>query len=372
MLAFAGNSLLCRVALRHTSIDAASFTTIRLASGAALLSLIARRRAGGGSWGSALALFAYACAFSFAYVTLTVATGALLLFGAVQTTMIGRGLWTGERLRGPQIVGLVCALGGLVGLLLPGLSAPPPLGAALMLGAGVAWGVYSLRGRGASDPTCVTAGNFVRSVPFALVLSLATAGRGSIDVPGAAYAALSGAVASGIGYVVWYAALPSLAATTAATVQLSVPVVTALSGIVLLGEPMTPRVALASAAILGGIALVVLWKRPPQGPTYPDDADGDALRRVAGDGNDMARPMAIDYHVAAPNRAAAEAIAKKARTIGYASKVVDDDGGAYTVWCTREMLATYDGVLACQSELDGMARPLGGRIDGWGTSGNVG
>ena len=264
MLAFAGNSLLCRLALKHTAIDAASFTTLRLLSGAALLGLYARMRRvpepGRGSWGSAFALFAYAGAFSFAYVSLNVATGALLLFGAVQSTMIGRGLLAGERLRGPRLVGIVLALCGLTYLLLPGLSAPPLRGALLMLSAGIAWGVYSLRGRGARDPTRVTAGNFLRAVPFALALSLAMRDRAALDVTGVTYAVLSGALASGVGYVLWYAALPALKATTAATVQLSVPVITALAGIVFLGEPLTGRLAVASVAILGGIALVVLEK----------------------------------------------------------------------------------------------------------------
>lgn len=174
MIAFAGNSLLCRVALKHTSIDAASFTTIRLISGAVMLWLVARmsRRThtGSGNWLSASALFVYAAGFSFAYVSLPAATGALLLFGAVQATMIGHGIWAGERLLRLQLVGLVLALGGLVGLLLPGLSAPPLFGSILMLGAGVAWGVYSLRGKGAGDPTRVTAGNFLRAVPFAAAL----------------------------------------------------------------------------------------------------------------------------------------------------------------------------------------------------------
>ncbi|MCB1907531.1 MAG: DMT family transporter [Rhodocyclaceae bacterium] len=265
MFAFAGNSLLCRMALKHTAIDAASFTLVRIASGALVLWLIVRTRSGegriAGSWPSALALFAYAAAFSYAYLSLPAATGALLLFGAVQTTMIGYGLWRGERLGKGQVLGLACAVAGLVGLLLPGLSAPPLLGSALMLGAGVAWGVYSLRGRGSGDPTAVTAGNFLRAVPLAGVLSgLAFAFR-SWDWPGVAYALASGALASGLGYAIWYTALRGLTATSAATVQLSVPVLAALGGIVFLGEPVTMRFALASAAVLGGIALVIAKPR---------------------------------------------------------------------------------------------------------------
>ena len=265
MIAFAGNSLLCRAALEHTSIDAASFTAIRLISGAVMLWLIVRLRrgapSGSGNWVSALALFAYAAGFSFAYISLSAATGALLLFGAVQATMIGYGIWAGERLLNLQWLGLLLALGGLVGLLLPGLSAPPLVGSILMLGAGVAWGIYSLRGKRSGDPTRVTAGNFLRAVPISVILSLFMLNGASLDASGTAYAIASGALASGIGYAIWYAALPALKATHAATVQLSVPVLTALGGIVLLGEPLTLRWLVASVAILGGIALVTMVKQ---------------------------------------------------------------------------------------------------------------
>lgn len=265
MIAFAGNSLICRAALNHTRIDAASFTTVRLISGALMLGLIVSMRrgtpAGSGNWLSAFALFVYAAGFSFAYVSLPAATGALLLFGAVQVTMIGYGVWTGERLVKRQLVGLMLALAGVVVLLLPGLAAPPLSGSVLMLGAGVAWGVYSLRGKGAGDPTSVTAGNFLRAVPIAAALSAVMLNGISADTAGFWYAVSSGALASGIGYAIWYTALPALKATHAATVQLSVPVIAALGGILFLGEPITPRLLLASAAILGGIALVIQKRR---------------------------------------------------------------------------------------------------------------
>ncbi len=264
MLAFAGNSLLCRLALQDTAIDAASFTSIRLVSGAMVLCLIVAVRrnlpAGKGNWPSALALFAYAAGFSFAYISLPAATGALLLFGAVQATMIGFGLYAGEWLQSAQWLGLVLALAGLVGLLLPGLSAPPLAGSLLMLGAGVAWGIYSLRGKGAGDPTRVTSGNFLRSVPLALVMSLLLPDQAVFDSAGFWYAVASGALASGMGYAIWYRVLPALKATNAATLQLSVPVIAAVGGVLLLGEPITPRLLLASVAILGGIALVILGK----------------------------------------------------------------------------------------------------------------
>jgi drug/metabolite transporter (DMT)-like permease len=264
MFAFASNSLLCRIALKYTGIDAASFTAIRVISGAIMLWLLVKIRrgtqTGGGNWMSAFALFVYAAGFSFAYMSLPAATGALLLFGAVQVTMIGYGVWSGERLRGLQLVGLTFAFGGLVGLLLPGLSAPPLYGSILMLGAGAAWGIYSLRGRGAGDPTSVTAGNFMRAVPMVAAMSILMLDSTSVNNMGFWYAIASGALASGIGYTIWYTALPGLKATNAATVQLSVPVIAALGGIVFLGELISIRLILASIAILGGIAMVILEK----------------------------------------------------------------------------------------------------------------
>jgi drug/metabolite transporter (DMT)-like permease len=265
MIAFAGNSLLCRLALKHTNIDAASFTSIRIISGALTLWLIMRMRGStnstAGSWPSALALFIYAAAFSYAYVSLSAATGTLLLFGAVQATMIGYGLWTGERLGIRQSAGLFCAFSGLAGLIFPGVSAPPLLGSLLMLGAGIAWGVYSLRGKGAGNPTFVTAGNFLRAAPLAALLIVVTLPWISLDRSGFWYAIASGTLASGVGYAIWYTALGGLKATSAATVQLSVPVIAAVGGIVFLGEAITLRLFIASAAILGGIALVIVNKQ---------------------------------------------------------------------------------------------------------------
>ena len=265
MVAFASNSLLCRLALRQTAIDAASFTFIRLLSGAIALWLIVivrkTARSNVGSWTSGLALFAYAAAFSFAYISLSAGTGALLLFGMVQATMIFWGLRKGERLSARQWFGLAIALGGLIALVFPGLSAPPVAGALLMTAAGIAWGIYSLRGKGAGDPTSVTAGNFWRSVVFAAVLSMTLLRWTNLDLAGIRYAIASGALASGIGYVIWYSVLPELKATTAATVQLSVPVLAAVGGILFLGESITLRLLFASLFILGGIGLVIT-KRP--------------------------------------------------------------------------------------------------------------
>jgi drug/metabolite transporter (DMT)-like permease len=262
MIPLAANSWLCRIALRDTGIDAASFTTIRLVAGALMLWLLVqlgrKTHAGRGNWPSAFALFGYAVLFSYAYLSLTAATGALLLFGAVQVTMIGHGLWRGERLQDLQVFGAVLAFGGLVGLLSPGVTAPPLVGALLMIGAGISWGIYSLRGRGAGDPTRVTAGNFMRTVPITALLSIVMISGASIDAAGFGYAAASGALTSALGYVLWYSVLPMLQATGAATVQLSVPVIVAIGGVLLLGEPITLRLLLASVATLGGIWLVLM------------------------------------------------------------------------------------------------------------------
>ena len=262
MGAFAANSVLARLALRTTAVDAATFSAVRLAAGALVLVLVARGRGGGrggGSWPSALALFVYAAAFSFAYLALSAGTGALVLFGAVQITMIGWGIGHGERLTGAQWAGLAAALAGLGVLVAPGVTAPARGPALLMAAAGAAWGAYSLRGRGAERPVAESAGNFVRAAALSAVLLGGAAAGGAVrlDGLGLAYAALSGGVTSGLGYACWYAVLPALRATTAATVQLSVPVLAALGGLALVGEPVTVRLAVASAVTLGGIAVVV-------------------------------------------------------------------------------------------------------------------
>jgi drug/metabolite transporter (DMT)-like permease len=267
MLAFAANSLLCRMALQQGGIDAASFGSIRLVAGALTLALVVRVRSGGAAagradWLAAAMLFAYVAFFSFAYLSLSAGTGALILFGAVQLTMLGAGLRAGEMFGPVAWSGFVLAVAGLVYLVSPGVTAPPALGAVLMAVAGVAWGVYSLRGRGVADPLASTARNFVRAAPMALVLSALLAGTGSAhaDAAGIALAVASGALTSGIGYVIWYAALPSLTAMRAATVQLSVPPIAAFGGVLFLSESITPRLMLCSVAILGGIALVLMGK----------------------------------------------------------------------------------------------------------------
>jgi drug/metabolite transporter (DMT)-like permease len=268
MLAFAANSLLCRAALADGHADAASFTTLRLASGALALWLVARSRGAASpaprvAWGSAIALFAYALLFSLAYLRIPAGTGALLLFAAVQLTMIGVGLRSGERPRALEWLGLAVSLAGLVLLTRPGASRPDPTGAALMLGAGAAWGVYSLRGRGARDAVVANAASFARAVPLALATSALFAlwFGAELTPAGALLALASGGVTSGLGYAVWYAALRGLSATRAAIVQLSVPPLAAVAGVLVLGEMLSLRLVLASALILGGIALAILGHR---------------------------------------------------------------------------------------------------------------
>lgn len=267
MLAFACNSILCRLALKDGSIDAGSFTLIRLLSGAIMLWLLSLNKPAPeakGHWSSALALFIYAAGFSYAYINMTASMGALLLFGAVQATMIGYGLYRKETFNTKQWFGLVCAAAGLIFLLLPGLSAPPLLSSLLMISAGVAWGIYSIKGKGAQHPIPISAGNFIRTVPMALLLLLLVRDPLAVSQMGIIYALASGAIASGLGYAIWYSILPLLSSTYAATVQLSVPLIAAVGGVLLLGEPLSLRLLLASCAILGGIALVVLSKSTPQ------------------------------------------------------------------------------------------------------------
>ncbi len=265
MIAFAGNSLLCRLALAETEIDAASFTSIRLVSGAVMLWLLVSLNnagnKGSGDWFSAFALFVYAAGFSFAYINLSAATGALLLFGAVQVTMISFGFVKGERFSFFQFIGFMLAIAGLVLLFLPGITTPPLSSSLLMVLAGLAWGIYSIRGKQAANPLVVTAGNFLLTIPVTLVLSIVFFKEFNLDLSGVVFALLSGALASGVGYAIWYSALPYLQATHAATVQLSVPVIAAFGGIVLLAEPISLRLIFASVAIIGGIALVIQAKR---------------------------------------------------------------------------------------------------------------
>lgn len=258
LVAFAANSVLCRMALGAAAIDPASFTLVRLASGSvALLTMSAarlrHRSAQSPQWWSGIALFVYAIAFSWAYQSLTAGTGALVLFGAVQTTMVSSGLVSGERPDWKEWTGLVMAVGGLVYLVTPGLSAPPLRGFALMSVAGVAWGLYSLWGRRAIDPVADTRVNFTRTLPLAVAASALTSDHAVVSMTGMILGAASGALASGLGYIAWYAALRDLTATRAAIVQLAVPVLAALAGVLLLGEAISLRLVVSALLILGGI-----------------------------------------------------------------------------------------------------------------------
>jgi drug/metabolite transporter (DMT)-like permease len=266
MVAFAANSILCRLALGDAAIDAASFTTVRLASGAIMLLVVSGLASPGqatshkGNWGSAIILFVYAIAFSFAYVSLAAGVGALILFGSVQATMILAALGSGERPSLLEWLGLLAALAGLVYLVLPGLSAPSPIGSALMAASGIAWGLYSLRGRGAANPTRAITASFVRALPLALVASAIAFGAISLSTRGVLLAFVSGALTSGLGYILWYTALKELTATRAAIVQLTVPVIAAAGGVLFLAEEVSSRLIVSSILILGGVALSVSVK----------------------------------------------------------------------------------------------------------------
>lgn len=267
LVAFAANSIFARLALGGSSIDAASYTAVRLLTGAATLWLIARFRRTvaeaptGGNWTSAAMLFLYAAMFSFAYVKLTTGTGALILFAAVQITMIAVGLHRGERPSVRHWVGLATAITGLVYLVAPGVTAPSLTGSLLMGTAGVGWGVYSLVGRGVTNPVQASTGNFIRTVPFALITLIPWSSSLAITAEGFLWASLSGSLTSAIGYVIWYAALPRLSATLAATVQLLVPALAALGGVVFLSERMTLRLFVSGTIILTGVGLAILGRR---------------------------------------------------------------------------------------------------------------
>lgn len=267
LIAFAANSLFARLALASVSIDPASYTAVRLGSGAVTLWFVVRFLRNGkpavhdGGWGSAAMLFLYAAAFSFAYISLAAGTGALILFAAVQITMIAAGLYAGERPSLLHWLGLVLAIAGLVFLVSPGVTAPSPTGSVLMGTAGVAWGAYSILGRGADRPVHATEQNFFKSVPFALVPLLLGWGTLAVSAEGLLWASLSGSITSAVGYVIWYAALRGLSATLAATLQLSVPVLAALGGILFLSEEMTWRLGLSGVVILTGVGLAIRGRR---------------------------------------------------------------------------------------------------------------
>ena len=267
LIAFAANSVLCRSALGGDTIDASSFTFIRLLSGALILLAVLKlrrreeRTSTKGSWFAGIMLFSYAVTFSFAYNSLTTGTGALILFAAVQITMIMASLVTGNRLHISEWLGVAIAFGGFVYLVMPGVSAPSPAGFVLMTVAGIAWGAYTIKGRGSRNPLMDTAYNFLRTLPAALLLTIVSSGYAHYSPKGIVLAIMSGAIASGIGYTIWYIALGGLSATQAAVIQLSVPVIAALGGVVFVSELITARLALTSALILGGILLVMLGRR---------------------------------------------------------------------------------------------------------------
>ncbi|WP_286265906.1 DMT family transporter [Thalassotalea atypica] len=269
MLAFAANSVLCRIALSESEIDPATFTSIRLASGALTLFLLVSvqqasrkiKNKGTGSWLAAFALFIYAAAFSFAYVNIPTGTGAFILFSTVQLFLLVHALLNGAQLTKWQWFGFMFALIGLLVLLLPGIKAPPILSAVLMMLAGCAWGIYSIKGKAGTDPLGVTADNFTRTLPMVVLLNIVMISQFSIDIKGSVYAILSGVFGSAIGYAIWYTVLPKLQDTSASVVQLSVPVIATIAGVFLLSEAITIQSIVASLTILTGILIVLLSKR---------------------------------------------------------------------------------------------------------------
>ena len=273
LLAFAANSVLCRLALGGESIDPVSFTSIRLISGALVLMPVSRfaKETGepgqaSGSWRSGLALFAYAAAFSMAYISLSTGTGALILFGSVQVTMLIAAFRSGERMWLAQWVGFGVAVVGLVYLVSPGISAPNPIGAVLMAISGIAWGLYSIAGRGVSTPIAMTSGNFLWAASMTFVASALAFSQVHLEASGVILALVSGVLTSGFGYVLWYKTLPLISTTQASIVQLLVPVLAALGDVIFISEQITIRLAVASALILGGVAFSVL-KNDPKAPT---------------------------------------------------------------------------------------------------------
>lgn len=286
LIAFAANSVLCRLALGEQSIDASSFTIIRLLSGALILFIIVsfkhylsnRKQVSNGldiekteskedsnsSWSGSLMLFIYALTFSFAYITLDTATGALILFGSVQITMILVNTFNGNRLHFTEWLGVVIAFIGFVYLMLPGINTPSAFGFFLMTISGIAWGLYTLKGRGSQNPLMDTAHNFIKTIPLVIVVGLVQLliiKSTHLSNTGIYLAILSGAIASGVGYSIWYSVLPHLSVVLSAILQLLVPVIAALGGILFVNELITQRLLISALMILGGILLVIIGKQ---------------------------------------------------------------------------------------------------------------
>ena len=266
LVCFAFNSVLCRLALGNETIDAVSFTTIRLISGAITLSIISliynqkQVELKRGNWLSAFFLFAYAICFSLAYLKLTTATGALILFSSVQLMMVCVALMRGEKPKILEWLGMLLAFGGLVYLIFPGLSAPPILYSMLMVIAGIAWGFYTLRGAGSKNPLADTTGNFIRTVPMISLVAFPFLANIQLSTHGILFAVLSGAIASGIGYSIWYAVIKHHSSIRIGLLQISVPSIAALGGVIFLAETLSLRLILASSLILGGIGLAIIGR----------------------------------------------------------------------------------------------------------------
>lgn len=266
LIAFAANSVLCRLALQEETIDASSFTAIRLLAGIIVLQVIIgfdrnkKELPAKGNWLASFMLFLYAITFSFAYISLDTGTGALILFGSVQISMVLLSLFSGTRLHFTEWIGLIMAFTGFVYLVLPGVTAPSTIGFLLMTIAGVAWGIYSLKGHNSKKPLMDTAYNFLRTVPFVFVLVVITYKNVVYSSEGILLAIISGGITSGLGYTIWYMALAGLSSTQASVLQLLVPVIAAFGGVLFVSEALTMRLTISAGMILGGILIVVSGK----------------------------------------------------------------------------------------------------------------
>lgn len=266
LIALSANSVLCRLALENDAIDASSFTVLRLLSGAiVLLIIISTTRntavtSSRGSWSASFMLFLYAITFSYAYISLDTGTGALILFGSVHITMILLSHISGTRLHITEWFGVIIAFAGFIYLILPGITTPSFIGFLLMTVAGIAWGIYTLKGHGSKSPLMDTAYNFFRTIPFVVLLAISTFNNINYTSEGILLALLSGGITSGIGYTIWYIVLGGLSSTQAAALQLTIPVIAAIGGVIFVSEAITFRLIISATMVLGGILIVVLGK----------------------------------------------------------------------------------------------------------------
>lgn len=266
LIAFASNSVICRLALGNNTIDASSFTIIRLFSGAIVLLFLVKfsnstkRILSKGNWLVSSMLFIYAASFSYAYKSLDTGTGALILFGAVQITIILFAIIQGNILNNKEWMGVFISLFGFIYLVLPGVNTPPLVGFILMAIAGISWGIYTIKGFTSNSPLIDTCSNFIKTIPLILILFLITIKDATYSIEGVLLACISGGITSGIGYAIWYMAIKGLTKTQTAVVQLLVPILAAFGGVLFMSENISLRLVIAAILILGGILTVTIFK----------------------------------------------------------------------------------------------------------------